>query len=172
MMEQKSEPKLIYGFEATDMGEVLVATSDIGVAAVLLGNDRGALVRQLHQICSGANCLHDQAAVGEVAGAVALMVANPCLAPELALDLQGSEIELAVWRALRAIPLGETRSYGAVAKALPVAATAQEVGAACATNRIALLVPCHRVVKADGSISGYRWGVDRKRRLLNREACA
>lgn len=172
MMEHKSEPKLIYGFEATDLGEVLVAMSDIGVAAVLLGNGRGALVRQLHQICSGANCLHDQAAVGEVAGAVASMVANPCLAPELALDLQGSEIELAVWRALRAIPLGETRSYGAVAKALPVAATAQEVGAACAANRIALLVRCHRVVKADGSISGYRWGVDRKRRLLNREACA
>ena len=88
------------------------------------------------------------------------------------LDLRGSTVELAVWQALRAVPSGRTIRYGDIARALPVPATAQEVGAACAANRIAIAIPCHRVIKADGSISGYRWGVQRKRRLLAREASA
>jgi AraC family transcriptional regulator of adaptative response/methylated-DNA-[protein]-cysteine methyltransferase len=79
---------------------------------------------------------------------------------------------MAVWDALREIPIGETRSYGQLAKALPVTATAQEVGAACAANVLAVAVPCHRVLKADGSLSGYRWGVHRKRRLLEMERAA
>jgi AraC family transcriptional regulator of adaptative response/methylated-DNA-[protein]-cysteine methyltransferase len=79
---------------------------------------------------------------------------------------------VAVWNALRSIPAGETRTYGTIAKSLSVTATAQEVGAACAANRIAIAVPCHRVVKSDGSISGYRWGVQRKRRLINKEGVA
>ena len=90
----------------------------------------------------------------------------------MTLDLRGSRMEIAVWQALRAIPAGETRTYGVIAQSLPIAATAQEVGAACAANRIAVAVPCHRVVKSDGSISGYRWGVQRKRRLINMEGVA
>jgi len=89
---------------------------------------------------------------------------------DLPLDPRGSALELAVWEALRNIPAGETRSYGALAKAIALPATAQEVGAACAANRLAVAIPCHRVLKADGSISGYRWGVWRKRRLLALEA--
>jgi AraC family transcriptional regulator, regulatory protein of adaptative response / methylated-DNA-[protein]-cysteine methyltransferase len=81
-------------------------------------------------------------------------------------------VEVTVWKALQAIPEGETRTYGAVAQGLPIAATAQDVGAACAANRIAVAVPCHRVVKSDGLISGYRWGVQRKRRLINMEGVA
>jgi AraC family transcriptional regulator of adaptative response/methylated-DNA-[protein]-cysteine methyltransferase len=73
---------------------------------------------------------------------------------------------------MQAIPSGETRTYGAIARDLPMTATAQDVGAACAANRIAIAVPCHRVVKSDGSISGYRWGVQRKRRLINMEGVA
>jgi AraC family transcriptional regulator of adaptative response/methylated-DNA-[protein]-cysteine methyltransferase len=79
---------------------------------------------------------------------------------------------MAIWKALRAIPAGETRTYGAIAQSLPITATAQDVGAACAANRIAVAVPCHRVVKSDGSIAGYRWGVQRKRRLINMEGVA
>ena len=108
---------------------------------------------------------------GTVAKVLALVDA-PYLELDLPLDLRGSELELAVWEALRAIPSGETRSYGAIAEVLPVPATAQEVGAACAANVLAVAVPCHRVVKADGSISGYRWGVRRKRRLINMEGVA
>ena len=97
------------------------------------------------------------------------MIDTPRAAVELPLDLRGSPIEMAVWRALMSIPIGETRTYGEIAKNLPIAATAQEVGAACAANPIAVVVPCHRVVKADGSVAGYRWGVKRKLRLINRE---
>lgn len=86
--------------------------------------------------------------------------------------MRGSDAERAVWSALQAIPSGETRSYGQVAKAVQMPITAQEVGAACAANVLALAIPCHRVVKADGGISGYRWGVARKRRLLQLEAAA
>jgi AraC family transcriptional regulator of adaptative response/methylated-DNA-[protein]-cysteine methyltransferase len=89
---------------------------------------------------------------------------------ELPLDLRGSAVELAVWQALRAVPRGRTISYGQIARSLPLRATAQEVGAACAANLLAIAIPCHRVVKADGSISGYRWGVQRKRKLIAREA--
>jgi AraC family transcriptional regulator, regulatory protein of adaptative response / methylated-DNA-[protein]-cysteine methyltransferase len=102
------------------------------------------------------------------------LVETPSRHLDLTLDIRGNEQERAVWDALCAIPAGETRTYGAIAKSLRVPATAQEVGAACAANRIAVAIPCHRVVKADGSLSGYRWGVHRKRRLINREdvACA
>ena len=81
-------------------------------------------------------------------------------------------MEVAVWKALQVIPSGDTRTYGAIARDLPMTARAQDVGAACAANRIAVAVPCHRVVKSDGSISGYRWGVQRKRRLINMEGVA
>lgn len=91
---------------------------------------------------------------------------------DLTLDIRGSTLERAVWQALRAVNVGETVTYGQIAKALPVPATPQEVGAACAANVLAVAIPCHRVIKADGSISGYRWGVGRKRKLLNREALA
>jgi AraC family transcriptional regulator of adaptative response/methylated-DNA-[protein]-cysteine methyltransferase len=106
-----------------------------------------------------------------IASAVGL-IESPHLATDMKLDLRGSPLELAVWNALQAIPPGETRSYGAIAQSLPLAATAQNAGVACAANRIAVAVPCHRVVKSDGSISGYRWGVRRKRRLLNMEGTA
>jgi AraC family transcriptional regulator, regulatory protein of adaptative response / methylated-DNA-[protein]-cysteine methyltransferase len=106
-----------------------------------------------------------------IAKAVAL-VDKPHLGTDLTLDLRGSPMEVAVWKALQAIPAGETRTYGAIAQSLPIAVTAQDVGVACAANRIAIAVPCHRVVKSDGSISGYRWGVQRKRRLINMEGVA
>jgi AraC family transcriptional regulator of adaptative response/methylated-DNA-[protein]-cysteine methyltransferase len=81
-------------------------------------------------------------------------------------------MEQEVWRALRGVPSGQTVTYGQIARSLPLPATAQEVGAACAANLLAVAIPCHRVVKADGSVSGYRWGVQRKRKLINREAVA
>ena len=110
--------------------------------------------------------------MAETLAEVVALIDHPDNGHDLALDLRGSAIEIAVWQALREIPIGETRNYGQLAKALPVTATAQEVGAACAANLLAVAVPCHRVLKADGSISGYRWGVHRKRRLLAMEKAA
>jgi AraC family transcriptional regulator of adaptative response/methylated-DNA-[protein]-cysteine methyltransferase len=163
---------LRFGVGETTLGAVLVAESERGVAAILLGDDQDRLTRDLRDAFPTARFVDDQAALTEtVAKAVALADA-PHLGTDLALDLRGSPLELAVWAALRAIPPGETRTYGAIAKTLPMPATAQEVGAACAANRVAVAVPCHRVVKADGSISGYRWGVHRKRRLINMEGVA
>lgn len=163
---------LCFGYGETQIGLVLVALSERGVAAILLGDTPSALHRELAAAHPRARLVRDDARVGDAVARVVALVASPRHAPDLLLDLRGSALERAVWDALRDIPPGETRSYGAVARALAMPATAQEVGAACAANRLAVAIPCHRVVKADGSISGYRWGVHRKRRLLDREAAA
>ena len=164
--------RLRFGCRATATELALVALSERGVAAILLGADEADLRRQLREAMPGAVLVEDEAGLAAMLGEVAVYVERPQGAPSFPLDLRGSANEQAVWAALRAIPSGETRSYGAIAKALGGAVTAQEVGAACAANRVAVAVPCHRVVKADGGISGYRWGVQRKRRLLNAEALA
>ena len=163
---------LRYAMDETALGIALVACSAQGVAALFLGGDRARLVSDLNTAFPHAELVHDPAGLAETLVKAAALIDAPELGSSLMLDLRGSPIELAVWKALQAIPPGETRSYGAIARSLPLAATAQDVGAACAANRIAVAIPCHRVVKADGGISGYRWGVWRKRRLINREGVA
>jgi AraC family transcriptional regulator of adaptative response/methylated-DNA-[protein]-cysteine methyltransferase len=148
---------LAYGFVDTALGLALVAASGRGVAAILLGGDRARLRREAAATLAGGTLEERTAGMRPILDAVAAMIDRPDRNPKVALDLRGSAQELAVWQALRAIPVGETTTYGRLAKALPVAATAQEVGAACAANRIAVAVPCHRVLKADGGVSCYRW---------------
>lgn len=163
---------LRFGYGETALGIVLLAESSNGVVALFIGDDRAKLYRDLRDAFPATEMFPDQNGLaGAIAKAVALIDA-PHLGSDLKLDLQGSPVELAVWQALQAIPSGETRTYGAIARNLPIPATAQDVGAACAANRIAVAIPCHRVVKSDGSISGYRWGVRRKRRLINMEGVA
>jgi AraC family transcriptional regulator of adaptative response/methylated-DNA-[protein]-cysteine methyltransferase len=157
---------LHYAIGESRLGAVVAATSGKGVAAILMADDGDGAVRELRNAFPGATLVEDPSLAGPAAEAATRLVDSPRRGFDLPLDLRGSELELAVWQALRAIPPGETRSYGALARVLPVSATAQEVGAACAANRIAVAVPCHRVVKADGGISGYRWGVSRKRQLI------
>jgi AraC family transcriptional regulator of adaptative response/methylated-DNA-[protein]-cysteine methyltransferase len=172
MTHDPANETLCFSYGETRLGLVLVASSNRGMAAILLGDEPAALRRDLAAAHPGVRLIEDD---DRLAGTVAKVVAFidlPGRELDLPLDLRGSELELAVWEALRGIPLGETRTYGALAKALAVPATAQEIGAACAANRLAVAVPCHRVVKADGSISGYRWGVQRKRRLINMEGVA
>ena len=161
-----------FGYRQTRHGLAAVAVGKRGVVAILLGSDRGGLRRRLAEALPGAGLIEDETGIAARLDAAQEAVDRPGSAPDLALDMRGTPAELAVWNALRAIPAGETRSYGALARQLDIAVTAQEVGAACAANRLAVVVPCHRVLKADGSISGYRWGVDRKRRLLASEAAA
>ena len=163
---------ITYGFGETKLGDILVAASDAGLAAILIGDDRDRLRREIGETLPVAALVEDQAALADRIAAVERLVDSPNSALDLPLDLRGSDLERAVWSALTRIPSGETTTYGALARSLPVAATAQEVGAACAANRLAVAIPCHRVVKADGSISGYRWGVQRKRRLINMEGVA
>jgi AraC family transcriptional regulator of adaptative response/methylated-DNA-[protein]-cysteine methyltransferase len=160
-----------FGFGETPLGLALVAESRKGVAAILLGDDRAKLHLELRRSFPDVQLIESDG-MGDIIARVTKFVAAPQTTPDLPLDLHGTEQQLAVWEALQTIPAGETRSYGELAKSLSVPATAQEVGAACAANVLAVAVPCHRVVKADGSISGYRWGVARKRRLINMEAAA
>lgn len=163
---------LRFGYGETTLGTILLAESGNGVAALFIGDNREKLHRDLGAAFPTANMTCDQNGLAGTIAKAAALIDAPHLGSDLKLDLQGSPLELSVWQALQAIPCGETRSYGAIARGLPVAATAQDVGAACAANRIAVAIPCHRVVKADGSISGYRWGVGRKRRLINMEGVA
>lgn len=161
-----------FGFWESSLGTVLVAASDRGVAAILMGNDRDALGRDLADAFPHAHLAPEQAGLEEMAAQVVAFLEAPHKGLDLPLDIRGSALQQAVWRILRDVPSGQTITYGQIAQALPLAATAQDVGAACAANVLAVAIPCHRVVKADGSISGYRWGVQRKRKLLNREGAA
>ena len=148
-----------------------VAANDKGLAAVLLGDSVSRLRRELVRNFPHAELTEDAGALVETVAKVVSAVNVPGTGHDLPLGLHGSEVEIAVWQALRQMPPGETRSHGQIAKTLPMATTAQGVGAACAANIMAVIVPCHRV-KADGSVSGYRWGVPRKRQLLEMERAA
>lgn len=160
---------LRFGYGNTVLGTIVVAESVRGIAALFIGDDPAKLRRDLKDAFPETTFVLDQTGLAQTIATATALVEAPHKPADLALDLSGSPVEVAVWKALRAIPAGETRTYGAIAQSLPIAATAQDVGAACAANRIAVAVPCHRVVKSDGSISGYRWGVQRKRRLINME---
>jgi AraC family transcriptional regulator of adaptative response/methylated-DNA-[protein]-cysteine methyltransferase len=165
-----NEPEAFrFGYGDTTLGTIVVAESMHGVVALFIGDDRAKLLRDLKDAFPEAEFVLDQTSLAQTIAKAAALVDAPQLGADLTLDLRGSPVEVAVWKALQAIPSGETRTYGAIARDLPMTATAQDVGAACAANRIAIAVPCHRVVKSDGSISGYRWGVQRKRILINME---
>jgi AraC family transcriptional regulator of adaptative response/methylated-DNA-[protein]-cysteine methyltransferase len=159
-----------FAFGTFSLGRVLVALSGEGVAAILIGDGPDALRRELAGAFPRAELIHDDAGLAPAVKRISAYLERPEGPLGLQLAPRGSAVERAAWDALRAIPYGQTASYGEIARALPVPATAQEVGAACAANLVAVAIPCHRVVKADGAISGYRWGVHRKRRLLAREA--
>jgi AraC family transcriptional regulator of adaptative response/methylated-DNA-[protein]-cysteine methyltransferase len=165
-----NEPEAFrFGYGDTTLGTIVVAESMHGVVALFIGDDRAKLLRDLKDAFPEAELVLEQTSLAQTIAKAAALVDAPQLGADLTLDLRGSPVEVAVWKALQAIPSGETRTYGAIARDLPMTATAQDVGAACAANRIAIAVPCHRVVKSDGSISGYRWGVQRKRILINME---
>ena len=163
---------LRFGYGDTVLGTIIAAETMRGVVALFIGDNRAKLLRDLKDAFPEAGFILDQTGLTPTIAKVIALIDAPHGGTDLALDLRGSPVEVAVWHALRAIPAGETRTYGAIAQSLPMTVTAQEVGAACAANRIAVAVPCHRVVKSDGSISGYRWGVQRKRRLINMEGIA
>jgi AraC family transcriptional regulator of adaptative response/methylated-DNA-[protein]-cysteine methyltransferase len=164
--------RLIFAFTPTVLGLAAAAKTDKGLAALLVGDSKDALNRDLRKTLDGAILEEDPEGMRPLLDEVTRLFASPGGGGRLPLDLRGTRLEMAVWDALRQVPAGETTTYGQLAKALEMPATAQEVGAACAANRIAVAIPCHRVVKADGSISGYRWGVHRKRKLINMEGVA
>jgi AraC family transcriptional regulator, regulatory protein of adaptative response / methylated-DNA-[protein]-cysteine methyltransferase len=159
-----------YALADTDLGRLLVATTPRGVCSIALGDSDDELEQILRREYHRATVVRDDAGLGELCAALATLAAGRGEAPEIALDVRATEFQWQVWRALRAIPRGATRSYKEVAAAIGRPSATRAVARACATNPVALVVPCHRVVRADGDRGGYRWGASRKRRLLLREA--
>ncbi|MEO5923707.1 MAG: bifunctional DNA-binding transcriptional regulator/O6-methylguanine-DNA methyltransferase Ada [Bryobacteraceae bacterium] len=146
------------------LGLVLVARTERGICAILMGDVTEALETDLRARFPKANVLRS----GEIADAVRL-IETPQAGLDLPLDIRGTAFQLRVWQALREIPAGRTLSYTEVAEKIGSPKSVRAVAGACAANAIAVAIPCHRVVRGDGSLSGYRWGVDRKRALLERE---
>lgn len=153
----------------TSLGLALVARSDAGLRLVTLGDDAEALRADLEKRFKHARIVSDAEGVAADLKAVADLIDHPDRAPDLPTDAQGTELQKAVWAALREIPAGQTASYADIARAIGRPSAARAVAQACGANPLAVITPCHRVVRADGGLSGYRWGVERKQALLARE---
>ena len=156
--------------QTSSLGAILVASTKKGVAAILLGDDPEDLVLNLQDRFPNARLIGAdrdyEALVAQVVG----FVEAPRLGLNLPLDVRGTAFQERVWKALQEVPVGATVSYAEVARRIGAPKSVRAVAAACAANKLAVAIPCHRVIRNDGSLSGYAWGVDRKRILLDREA--
>ncbi len=157
-----------YAWGASSLGSFIAACSERGLVAFEFADPGPGPVGALQDDLA-AHMVGDAAGMADTVGRLAALVDRPHADPGLALDLRGTGYQGRVWTALRDIPPGRTVSYGDIAAGLGAPREAREVAEACAANRIAILVPCHRVVRKSGAVSGYRWGFRRKRELLLRE---
>ena len=154
----------------SSLGSVLVAASERGVCAILLGDDPDELARDLQDRFPRASLIGGDASFEQVVAKVVGLVEAPRLGLDLPLDVRGTAFQQRVWLALQDVPAGETVSYTEIAKRIGCPKAVRGVAQACGANALAVAIPCHRVVRIDGGLSGYRWGVERKRALLDREA--
>ena len=154
------------------LGAILVAQSEIGVCAILLGDDPDALARDLQDRFPRATLIGGDVEFERLVSQVVGFVEAPGLSLDLPLDVRGTAFQQRVWQALSEIPAGSTASYTEIAARIGAPKSVRAVARACAANPLAVAIPCHRVVRNDGGLSGYRWGVERKRTLLQREARA
>ena len=154
------------------LGAILVASSEKGVAAILIGDDPDALVRDLQDRFPNARLVGGDCGYESLVARVVGFVEAPGLSLDLPLDVRGTAFQRRVWQALREIPAGRTATYAEIARKIGSPSAVRAVAGACAANAIAVAIPCHRVLRNDGSLSGYRWGVERKRALIDREASA
>jgi AraC family transcriptional regulator, regulatory protein of adaptative response / methylated-DNA-[protein]-cysteine methyltransferase len=162
--------RICFAIGECSLGAILVAQSDRGVCAILMGDDPDALARDLQDRFPQAELVGGDAAFEDLIAKVVGFVDAPRLGLDLPLDVRGTAFQQRVWRALRKIPSGKTVSYAELAKRIGAPKSVRAVAQACAANALAVAIPCHRVVRSDGGLSGYRWGVERKRALLEREA--
>jgi AraC family transcriptional regulator of adaptative response/methylated-DNA-[protein]-cysteine methyltransferase len=158
-----------YAIGRCTLGRILVAASDRGVCALSLGDDPDELVRDLQRRFPGAEHIARNKSFTELVRKVITFVDDPSIGWSLPLDLRGTAFQHRVWQALREIPLGTTQTYAELAARIGRPTATRAVGRACGGNPVAVIVPCHRVVGKSGSLTGYRWGVDRKAKLLNQE---
>jgi AraC family transcriptional regulator of adaptative response/methylated-DNA-[protein]-cysteine methyltransferase len=158
-----------YSVVRSPLGATVIGRTERGVCGILLGDDEVDVVRALAHEFPQARLVRDDEDAHGWTGCVIEHVADWGARPPVPLDLQGTRFQQRVWAALQQVPRGSTVSYGTLARSLGVPAGARAVAGACAGNHLAVLVPCHRAVRADGALGGYRWGIERKRALLERE---
>ncbi|MCF4996377.1 bifunctional DNA-binding transcriptional regulator/O6-methylguanine-DNA methyltransferase Ada [Pseudomonas syringae] len=151
------------------LGAILVAQSERGVCAILLGDDPHQLVCDLQDQFRRANLIGADGGFEQLIARVVGFIEAPALGLDLPLDVRGTAFQERVWQALRNIPIGSTASYADIAHSIGSPNAVRAVAQACGANKLAVAIPCHRVVRSDGNLSGYRWGVERKRQLLERE---
>jgi len=154
------------------LGAILVACSDRGLCSIMIDDDPQALMRELQDRFPKAQLMGGDAEFERWVAQVIGFVEQPKLGLDLPLDLRGTAFQRRVWQALRKIPVGRTVSYSDIARRVGAPTSVRAVAQAIAANKIAVAIPCHRVIRSDGALSGYRWGVERKRALLDREAQA
>jgi len=165
-----SNTEIQFAVGACSLGAILVAESHRGICAILLGDDPEALVQDLQDRFPQALLRGDEPDFEQRIAQVVGMIEVPTTQPNLPLDIRGTAFQHRVWQALRAIPAGCTLSYSELAAAIGSPRAVRAVASACAANALAVAIPCHRVIRQDGALSGYRWGIERKRELLAREA--
>lgn len=163
------DARIVFALAQCALGALLVARSGRGLCAIALGDDPDALLRELQDRFPHAELVGGDAAFEQLVAQVVGFVEAPRLGLDLPLDIRGTAFQQRVWEALRKIPAGETVSYRQLAQRIGMPTASRAVAAACAANTLAVAIPCHRVVRSDGALSGYRWGVARKRDLLARE---
>jgi AraC family transcriptional regulator, regulatory protein of adaptative response / methylated-DNA-[protein]-cysteine methyltransferase len=165
-----SQTDIRFAVGECSLGSILVAQSGRGICAIFLGDDAHSLLRQLEDQFPKANLIGGDAEFERLVAKVVGFIEAPALGINLPLDVRGTAFQQRVWQALRNIPAGSTVSYADVAKLIGSPSSVRAVAQACGANALAVAIPCHRVVRNDGGVSGYRWGVERKRTLLAKEA--
>jgi AraC family transcriptional regulator of adaptative response/methylated-DNA-[protein]-cysteine methyltransferase len=166
---QKGNETIHFAIRQCSLGLILVASSEKGVCCITLGDDADFLLEDLHHRFRKAEFADGDADFEKIVVKVVGFVEAPKLGLQLPLDIRGTAFQQSVWQALREIPPGSTASYAEVAEKIGRPKSVRAVADACAANSIAVAIPCHRVVRTGGNLSGYRWGVERKRALLDRE---
>jgi AraC family transcriptional regulator of adaptative response/methylated-DNA-[protein]-cysteine methyltransferase len=165
-----ADTRIHFAIGQCSLGAILVARSSRGICAITLGDDPEALARELQDRFPKAELIGGDAEFERLVAQVVGFVEAPKLGLDLPLDVRGTAFQQRVWQALREIPAGETASYADIARRIGAPKAVRAVAGACAANALAVAIPCHRVVRNDGALSGYRWGVERKRALLDKEA--
>ena len=161
--------EIVFALSECTLGWLLVAKSQTGICSIALGDEPKALICELEARFSNAARLEDDVEFAKFIAHVVEFVETPSSEFDLPLDIRGTAFQQRVWQELQRIPLGETATYTQIAQRIDAPKAVRAVAGACAANTLAVAIPCHRVVKSDGSLSGYRWGVERKRALLDRE---
>jgi len=170
-MKAKNQDQIQFAIGKCSLGCVLVANNERGVCAILMGSASQALTVELRARFPEADLATDRS-LQPLLEQVVSFIEAPQKGLRLPLDARGTEFQRRVWSALRKIPVGSTASYTDIARRIGAPKSVRAVAGACAANPVALAIPCHRVVRNDGGLSGYRWGVKRKQALLDREASA